>query len=38
MQPVSMQRIAKHAYKIRLVLETAFYIRSVQSDYKEEFS
>jgi hypothetical protein len=37
MQPVSKQRIGKHASTaIELLLETVFSIRSVQSDYKEE--
>jgi hypothetical protein len=36
MQPVSKQRIGKHASTImELVFETVFYIRSVQSVYKE---
>jgi hypothetical protein len=37
MQLVSKQRIGKHASTtIRLLLETAFYIRSVQSGYEED--
>jgi hypothetical protein len=37
MQPVSKQWIGKHASTtIALLLETAFYIRSVQNSYKEE--
>jgi hypothetical protein len=36
-RPVSKQRIGKHI-KIRVLLETMFSVRSVQSGYKEEFS
>jgi hypothetical protein len=37
MQTVSKQRIGKHAsITTELLLETVFYIRSVQSLYKEE--
>jgi hypothetical protein len=37
MQPVSKQRIGQHASTIiELLLETVFYIRSVQSGYKED--
>jgi hypothetical protein len=35
MQPVSKQRIGKHAYKNKVLLQTVFYIRSVQSGCKE---
>jgi hypothetical protein len=35
MHPVCRQRIGKHAYNNRLLLEIVFSIRSVQSGYKE---
>jgi hypothetical protein len=35
MQPVSRKRIGKHVYNTIVLLETVFYIRSVQSGYKE---
>jgi hypothetical protein len=36
-ETVSKQRIGKHT-TIRVLLETVFSFRSVQSSYKEEFS
>jgi hypothetical protein len=37
MQPVSKQRIGKHASKtIELLLETVFSVRSVRNGYKKE--
>jgi hypothetical protein len=38
MQPVSKQRISKHAYKNIGMLEMVFSVPSVQSGYKEQFS
>jgi hypothetical protein len=35
-EPVSKQRIGEHT--IGVLLETVFYVPSVQSGYKEEFS
>jgi hypothetical protein len=36
MQPIYRQRIGKHAYNNKELLEMVFSIRSVQRDYKEE--
>jgi hypothetical protein len=36
MQPISRQRIRKHAYNNRALFKTMFSIRSVQSVYKED--
>jgi hypothetical protein len=36
MQPDSKQRLGKHATKTRVLVETVFFIRSMQSGYKED--